>query len=217
MTPSAVPGHEDGPVAEQSVDEIVRALGFIVGKKAAAPDGSSVTFELTGPVRAHRPCRRRRSSRRRRPAAGTGHGHRGARVAAVHPAGVRPGRSGQALGEVQLSGDTDLGRRVVTSLPFTISNARPSASGCPAGRPMSRADSPPLEPGLDGRGRPGGQGPEEGAGPEGQGRHHHLGPVRRMALTTAAATAAGVTVPIPQGRLAPVAANMPGVPDEARR
>ena len=36
-------------VAEQAVDEIVRALGYIVGKKAGAPEGSRVTFELTGP------------------------------------------------------------------------------------------------------------------------------------------------------------------------
>jgi uncharacterized protein (TIGR03083 family) len=44
------PGHETGPVVEQSIDEIVRALGFVVGKKASAPLGSSVRFELTGPL-----------------------------------------------------------------------------------------------------------------------------------------------------------------------
>lgn len=44
------PGHEDGPCAEMSVDEVVRALGFIVGKQASAPDGSAVTIELIGPV-----------------------------------------------------------------------------------------------------------------------------------------------------------------------
>ena len=46
-----VPGHESGPCAEAAVDEIVRALGYIVGKRAGAPRGSTVTFELTGPVR----------------------------------------------------------------------------------------------------------------------------------------------------------------------
>ena len=45
------PGHESGPCAEAAVDEIVRALGYIVGKRAGAPQGSTVTFELTGPVR----------------------------------------------------------------------------------------------------------------------------------------------------------------------
>ena len=44
------PGHESGPCAEASLDEIIRALGYIVGKKAGAPAGSSVTFELTGPM-----------------------------------------------------------------------------------------------------------------------------------------------------------------------
>ena len=46
------PGHDAGPVAEQSVDEIVRALGYIVGKKAGAEPGSSVRISLTGPVSA---------------------------------------------------------------------------------------------------------------------------------------------------------------------
>jgi uncharacterized protein (TIGR03083 family) len=45
------PGHEEGAAAEESVDEALRGLGFAVGKRAAAPQGSVVTFELTGPVR----------------------------------------------------------------------------------------------------------------------------------------------------------------------
>lgn len=45
------PGHESGPCAEQSLDEVARALGYIVGKKAGAPQGSSVTIEVTGPTR----------------------------------------------------------------------------------------------------------------------------------------------------------------------
>ena len=44
------PGHEDGRCAEMSVDEVVRALGFIVGKQASAPDGSAVTIEFSGSV-----------------------------------------------------------------------------------------------------------------------------------------------------------------------
>lgn len=45
------PGHGSGPAAEQSVDEVVRAAGYVVGKLAGAPPGASVRFELTGPVR----------------------------------------------------------------------------------------------------------------------------------------------------------------------
>ena len=44
------PGHESGPVAEQAIDEIARAAGYLVGKKAGAPQGSRVRIELTGPV-----------------------------------------------------------------------------------------------------------------------------------------------------------------------
>ena len=37
-----------GAPAEISLDEIERAMGFVVGKRAGAPSGSSVTLELTG-------------------------------------------------------------------------------------------------------------------------------------------------------------------------
>jgi uncharacterized protein (TIGR03083 family) len=114
------PGHGAGPAAGQAVDEIARALGYIVGKRAAAPEGSSVTFELTGPLT--------RSLHvlvegRARMVDGLS-----------EPAGViltmgsdlftrlACGRlePGVALGEVQISGDHELGRRIVDSLAFTI-------------------------------------------------------------------------------------------------
>ncbi|GAB3883297.1 maleylpyruvate isomerase family mycothiol-dependent enzyme [Kibdelosporangium lantanae] len=43
-------GNADGLCAELSIDEITAALGYVVGKKAGAPQGTSVTFALTGPV-----------------------------------------------------------------------------------------------------------------------------------------------------------------------
>lgn len=42
------PGHESGVAVEVSLDEMATAMGFVVGKRAGAPAGSSVTFELTG-------------------------------------------------------------------------------------------------------------------------------------------------------------------------
>jgi uncharacterized protein (TIGR03083 family) len=114
------PGHEDGPVVEQSVDEIVRALGFIVGKKAAAPAGSSVTFELTGPVvrTVHVAVDGRAGVVDRLPGPATATVALGSRLFTRLACGrVDPA---QKLGEVHLAGDIDLGRRVVTSLPFTI-------------------------------------------------------------------------------------------------
>ena len=44
------PGHDSGAVVELVLDELQAALGYVVGKKAGAPDGSSVTFQLTGPA-----------------------------------------------------------------------------------------------------------------------------------------------------------------------
>jgi uncharacterized protein (TIGR03083 family) len=46
------PGGESGPVAEECLAEVKAALGFVIGKQAGAPDGSSVTIALDGPVAA---------------------------------------------------------------------------------------------------------------------------------------------------------------------
>lgn len=43
------PGHDSGPAVELVLDEITTALGYIVGRKAGAPAGTSITIELTGP------------------------------------------------------------------------------------------------------------------------------------------------------------------------
>jgi uncharacterized protein (TIGR03083 family) len=44
------PGHLDGLAPRAALDEIQAALGYVVGKRAAAPSGASVRFELTGPL-----------------------------------------------------------------------------------------------------------------------------------------------------------------------
>lgn len=41
------PGHETGLAVEVTLDEMAMALGFVVGKKAGATAGQSVTFALT--------------------------------------------------------------------------------------------------------------------------------------------------------------------------
>jgi len=46
----ALPGHTEGPVAEHSLGRCIKALGFVVGKKAGAPEGSSVVFDIAGPL-----------------------------------------------------------------------------------------------------------------------------------------------------------------------
>lgn len=45
-----LPGNVTGPVAEHAMRRCEMAMGYVVGKKAAAPNGSSVTFEITGPI-----------------------------------------------------------------------------------------------------------------------------------------------------------------------
>ncbi|HEY5023826.1 MAG TPA: maleylpyruvate isomerase family mycothiol-dependent enzyme [Acidimicrobiales bacterium] len=44
------PGHDSGPGAQLSMDRLCSALPFVVGKQAGAPDGTSVRFELRGPL-----------------------------------------------------------------------------------------------------------------------------------------------------------------------
>jgi uncharacterized protein (TIGR03083 family) len=42
------PGHLAGQAVVVTLDEMVGAMGFVVGKRAGAPEGSRVRFELTG-------------------------------------------------------------------------------------------------------------------------------------------------------------------------
>lgn len=42
------PGDMDGPVAEHAVGRCAMAMPYVVGRKAQAPDGTTVLFEVTG-------------------------------------------------------------------------------------------------------------------------------------------------------------------------
>ena len=44
------PGGVTGPAAEASMAQIIGTAGYVVGKKAGAPDGTTVVFELTEPL-----------------------------------------------------------------------------------------------------------------------------------------------------------------------
>jgi len=114
------PGGEGGAAAEAALDEMEAALGYVVGKKASAPPGSRVTFELTGP------------------AARTVHvevGDRASLVAELSgpptvtltmPAGIfarlAAGRGDpEELGlQVTIEGDPALGERIVTNFSYTM-------------------------------------------------------------------------------------------------
>lgn len=43
-----LPGHLGGPIAVLSVGRVARGMPMVVGRKAAAPDGTTVVFDITG-------------------------------------------------------------------------------------------------------------------------------------------------------------------------
>jgi uncharacterized protein (TIGR03083 family) len=45
-----IPGHLEGPVVDLVLEWHRRNLGYIVGKRASAPDGSVIVFDITGPT-----------------------------------------------------------------------------------------------------------------------------------------------------------------------
>jgi uncharacterized protein (TIGR03083 family) len=44
------PGHLEGPAVEAALDRLGSALGFVVARRASAPEGSRVVVALSGPV-----------------------------------------------------------------------------------------------------------------------------------------------------------------------
>ena len=50
-TPLGWPTDDTGPRAEIALAEVEGSLGYIVGKKVGLPDGASIVFRLTGPVK----------------------------------------------------------------------------------------------------------------------------------------------------------------------
>lgn len=117
---AARPGHGAGPAAEQSLDEIVRALGYVVGKKAGVPTASSIRFELVGdsPRRVDVEV----GERARVVDAITGEPS----VTLTLPSGVFAALAcgrlspADAAGRVEVAGDAELAQRVVDHLAFTI-------------------------------------------------------------------------------------------------
>jgi uncharacterized protein (TIGR03083 family) len=50
-TPLGWPTHDAGPRAEIALAQVEASIGYIVGKKIGLPDGASIVFHLTGPVK----------------------------------------------------------------------------------------------------------------------------------------------------------------------
>jgi uncharacterized protein (TIGR03083 family) len=109
-----------GPCTDTALDEITAAIGYVVGKRGKAPDGSSVTFELTG----HSPRtvhvlvdgKAKQVPELPNPATVTIRLDVGlfARLA-----GGRT-RAAEHRDAITLNGDTELGGRIVDNLAYTI-------------------------------------------------------------------------------------------------
>jgi uncharacterized protein (TIGR03083 family) len=110
-------GHEDGPAAEAALDEPVRALGYIVGKLAGAPNGSVVRFDLTGPVR--RELTVVVDGRAKVVAEAPGPPTATLRMGSPMFMRLTGGRTKDPAG-VELDGDRVLAQRVLDNLAFTI-------------------------------------------------------------------------------------------------
>jgi uncharacterized protein (TIGR03083 family) len=115
-----VPGNESGPCARGALTEVVQALGYLVGKRAGAPQGSSVTFELTGPVHGtwHVAVDGRASVVDSLPGPATATLRLSSNLLARLAGGRVP--VADHLPKITFDGDTDLGQRVAHALPFTI-------------------------------------------------------------------------------------------------
>lgn len=116
------PGHFTGPVAAHSVQQVTDALGYIVGKKAAVADNTTVVFDITGPlpmllpvfvdgrarVLDHEPSHRDVTI------------HLDTETYNALGCGRWSGHDAIEQGRVTFTGDADLGRRVVENMAFTI-------------------------------------------------------------------------------------------------
>ncbi|MDZ7679130.1 MAG: maleylpyruvate isomerase family mycothiol-dependent enzyme [Acidimicrobiales bacterium] len=116
------PGHLDGPVAAHSVGEVTSKLGYIVAKRAGAPDGTTVTFDITGSLPMILPVfvdgRARILDREPSDPDATIH----LDTEAYNALGCGRWSAQHALdtGRAALSGDVDLARRVLDNMAFTI-------------------------------------------------------------------------------------------------
>jgi uncharacterized protein (TIGR03083 family) len=114
------PGNEDGPAAAAALDEVVLALGYIIGKKGRAPDGSSVLIRLSGPVERDLPVVV--DGRARVVPALNGEPTASLGLSSSLFLRLAGGREDPeaALGAIRLGGDLDLARQLATNLAYTI-------------------------------------------------------------------------------------------------
>jgi len=117
-----MPGHQSGLAVEVTLDEMATAMGFVVGKRAGATDGQSVTFELTDQGAVVRTVHVRVDGR----AAvvddldGTATSRLTMPVWAMMRLCAGRIELAKLRDRIEVSGDADLGERVLGALTYTV-------------------------------------------------------------------------------------------------
>lgn len=115
-------GHLEGPAVERTLAEVTEGIGFVVGKKAATPDGDSVRFQLSGTPSATIDVVVEGRAR----VADDLEGTPTVTLTMEVPTFVRlvagrwPGTEARSRGLVEVTGDQDLGDRVLANLAYVI-------------------------------------------------------------------------------------------------
>ncbi|HEV2360878.1 MAG TPA: maleylpyruvate isomerase family mycothiol-dependent enzyme [Acidimicrobiales bacterium] len=122
-TATGRPGHLSGDVPAHALQRCFSAMPFVVGKKAGAPDGTTVVFDVTGPTEgtlAIGITDGRANPLSEVPA------EPAVRITATFEAFTRvscgrvPAEQSISAGDIRVEGDGELGRRIVHQLPFMI-------------------------------------------------------------------------------------------------
>jgi len=117
------PGFLEGPVADLSLERIPpKGLPYVVGKKASAPQGATVVFHVGGdvPMTAAIGVEGRATLLPDVPAVPTTTLTMDRRTFARLAGGRWTGERARAEGTVEITGDVELGNRIVDNLAFTI-------------------------------------------------------------------------------------------------
>lgn len=116
------PGHLDDDIAEAAIDKVAAAAGYVVGKRAAAPEGSTVVFEVRGPVERTVPVVVEGRARvlDEAPADPTVRLRLDTEAYNALGCGRWSGERAIEAGRATIVGDEELGRRVLGAMAFTI-------------------------------------------------------------------------------------------------
>jgi uncharacterized protein (TIGR03083 family) len=116
------PGDLEGAVADLSIGRIERGLPYVVGKKAGAPQGTTVVFDVTGNPRVTVPIavEGRAAVLDAVPADPTARLELDRRTYARLAGGRWDGARARRDGQVGITGDRELGDRIVDNMAFTI-------------------------------------------------------------------------------------------------